>query len=478
MSSLIQVGARLLDVVESRTGLVSKTKKIMEHPAPRESKWAYVFGSATLFSFILQIVTGVMLATMYVPSTDKAFDSLAYIQNTALLGHVVRGLHYFGASAMFLFIGVHMLRVFLYASYKFPREVNWLTGVLLLMLTLTMGFTGQLMRWDQNAVWSVNIAAKQAARVPVIGHLLSNLVYGGDHLSGLTLTRFFDFHVFIVPGLMIALIGVHLYLVLYNGISEPPKAGVPVNPKTYKRQYEDLMKKDGVPFWPDAAWRDALFGSLVIAACVALAATVGAPKLVYPADPSVIHADPRPDWYLLWYFAVLALSPHSIESYIMFLAPLVIFGSMLALPFFFNKGERSLSRRPWAVAWVVIVVVGVLGLWREGAVAPWSPRFQSPPLPNSLPPTASVDAIHGQVLFHDKGCEYCHTINKLGGIRGPNLSDVANRLTKQDMVWRILNGGKNMPSFGGILHPDEVAQLVAYLQTRRLRPGPYVNETK
>lgn len=478
MASLVTLGARLLDRLEDRTGLVSKTKKIMEHPAPKESKWAYVFGSATLFSFILQVVTGVMLATMYVPSTDRAFDSLAYIQDAALFGHIVRGMHYFGASAMFLFIGVHMLRVFLYASYKYPREVNWFTGVMLLILTLVMGFTGQLMRWDQNAVWSVNIAAKQASRVPILGHFFSNLVYGGDHLSGLTLTRFFDFHVFIVPGLMIALIGVHLYLVLYNGISEPPRAGVPVDPATYKQQYKELMKKEGVPFWPDAAWRDALFGSLVIAACVALAATVGAPKLVYPSDPSVIHANPRPDWYLLWYFAVLALSPHSIESYIMFLAPLVIFASMFALPILFNKGERSPSRRPWAVAWIVIVVVGVLGLWREGAIAPWSPRFQSPPLPNSLPENASSAARQGQVLFHDKGCEYCHTINGFGGIRGPDLSDVANHITRDDMVWRILNGGKNMPAFGGILHPDELNDLVAYLDTRRIRPGPFVNPPK
>jgi ubiquinol-cytochrome c reductase cytochrome b subunit len=415
---------------------------------------------------------------MYVPSTDKAFASLAYIQDQAWLGHLVRGMHYFGASAMFLFIGVHMLRVFLYASYKYPREVNWTTGVMLLILTLAMGFTGQLMRWDQNAIWSVNIAAKQAARVPFIGRLLSNAVYGGDHLSGLTLTRFFDFHVFLIPAAMIGLIGLHLYLVLYNGISEPPKAGAPVNPKLYKAQYKELLQKEGVPFWPDAAWRDALFGSLVIAACIALAATIGAPKLVYPADPSVIHADPRPDWYLLWYFAVLALSPHSLESYITFLAPLIIFASMFALPFLFNRGERSMSRRPWAVAWVVIVVIGVLGLWREGAIAPWSPRFQSPPLPNSLPATASADAFHGQVLFHAKGCEYCHTINGLGGIRGPNLSNVANQLSQQQMVWRILNGGRNMPAFGGILAPDEVTQLVAYLQTRRLRPGPYLNQAR
>ncbi|MGH9511835.1 MAG: cytochrome b N-terminal domain-containing protein [Terriglobales bacterium] len=456
---------------ESRTGLIAKIKPMLEHPVPKESKWAYVFGSATLFSFVLQAVTGVVLATMYVPSTSSALDSLNHIQNDALFGHIVRGMHYFGASAMFLFIGIHMLRAFLYASYKYPREVNWISGVLLLMLTITMGFTGQLMRWDQNAIWSVNIAAKQAARFPIIGGLMSRLIYGGDHLSGLTLTRFFDLHVFVIPATMIAIIGLHLYLVLYNGISEPPKAGAPVNPATYKAQYKQLLDKEGVPFWPDAAWRDALFGSLVIAACVALAATVGAPKIVAPADPSVLQASPRPDWYLLWYFAVLAFSPHALESYIIILAPLLIFGSMLLVPIF-NRGERSPSRRPWAVAWIVIVFLGVLGLWREGKIAPWSPRFDSPPLPNSLPATASSAAMHGQVLFHDKGCEFCHTVNGLGGLRGPNLSDVGNRLTEQEMILRILNGGHNMPAFAGILHPDQVTALVAYLKTRKLHPGP------
>jgi ubiquinol-cytochrome c reductase cytochrome b subunit len=456
---------------EDRTGLIAKMKPLMEHPVPKTSKWAYVFGSATLFSFLLQIGTGVILASMYVPSTDNAFQSLSYIQNAALFGRFLRGLHYFGASAMFMFIGIHMLRVFLYASYKYPREVNWISGVILLMLTLGMGFTGQLMRWDQDAVWSVNIAAKQAARLPLIGDWMSRFVYGGDHLSGITLTRFFDMHVFLIPAAMLALIGLHLYLVLYNGISEPPKAGVPVDPRTYKKQCQELLDKEGVPFWPDAAWRDALFGSLVIACCVTLAATFGAPQLVPPADPSVLQANPRPDWYLLWYFAVLALSPHQLESYIMFLAPLLIFGSMLALPFFFNRGERSATRRPWAVAWVMIVCIGVLGFWREGVVAPWSPRFQSPPLPNSLAASASMAAAHGQILFHDKGCEFCHTINALGGLRGPNLSNVADRLTDQDMIIRILNGGQNMPAFGGILHPGEVNDLVAYLQTRRLHLG-------
>lgn len=275
-----------------------------------------------------------------------------------------------------------------------------------------------------------------------------------------------------------ALIGLHLYLVLYNGISEPPKAGAPVDPATYKKQYKQLLDKEGVPFWPDAAWRDALFGAVVISVCVALAATIDAPKFVPPADPNVLQAGPRPGWYLLWYFAVLALSPHSLESYIIFLAPLIVFGSMLVLPLIFNRGERSPRRRPWPVAWVIIVCIGVMGLLREGKIAPRPPRFESPPRPNSLPATASTAAFHGQVLFHDKVCEYCHEINGLGGIRGPDLSNVGNRLTEQDMIIRILNGEKNMPAFATILHPDQVSDLVAYLKIRKTRPEPDISQTR
>jgi ubiquinol-cytochrome c reductase cytochrome b subunit len=342
------------------------------------------------------------------------------------------------------------------------------------MFTLGMGLTGQLLRWDQTAIWSVNIAARQAVRVPFIGKYLEEFVYAGDRLNGMTLNHFFDLHVFIIPGLMFAFIGVHLYLVLYNGISEPPVEGVPVHPKTYRHQYTELVKKDGVPFWPDAAWRDALFGSLVIAGIVTLGFVFGPPHLAPPPNPTLLHAEPRPDWYLLWYFAILAMSPHQLESGIMILAPAAIFGAMIALPFFFNSGERSLKRRPWAVGWVIIVVVGVCTLWYEGKISPWSPRFDAPPLPASMTAELSPSAQQGAVLFHDKRCESCHMINGYGGLRGPNLTHVADRMTDAQMEWRILNGGHNMPSFASILKPQEVDDLLSFLHTRGIAPASQV----
>jgi ubiquinol-cytochrome c reductase cytochrome b subunit len=335
-----------------------------------------------------------------------------------------------------------------------------------------MGFTGQLMRWDQNAIWSVNIAARQAARVPWIGERLEHFVYAGDHLGGATLTRFYDLHVFVLPAAILLVVALHLFLVLHNGISEPPKAGNPVDPKTYRAQYQQLLDREGVPFWPDAAWRDALFGSLMIATVVALAFSIGAPELSKPPDPTLLDAYPRPDWDLLWYFAVLALSPHKLENYIIILGPLLIFGSMFALPFFFNRGERSMARRPWALGWVIIITVGVLSLWHEGQVAPWSPHFGAQPLPASDYSGVSSAAQHGAVLFHDKGCEYCHRIEDHGGLRGPDLTNVGNRLTTQQMKIRILTGGTNMPAFAGILKSNQLDDLVAFLESRRTHPGP------
>ena len=208
----------------------------------------------------------------------------------------------------------------------------------------------------------------------------------------------------------------------------------------------------------------------MVAGIVTLGFVYGPPHLAPPPNPTLLDASPRPDWYLLWYFAILAMSPHQLESGIMILAPAAVFGSMFALPFFFNSGERSLKRRPWAVAWVTIVIVGVCTLWYEGKVSPWSPRFDAPPLPASFTASLSPSAQHGAVLFHEKRCESCHMVQGYGGLRGPNLTRVADHMNTQEMEWRILNGGHNMPAFAGILKPEETNDLLSFLQIRNISP--------
>lgn len=231
------------DWIEDRTGLISLTNEALEHPVPSDAKWLYVFGSATLVCFLLQVVTGIGLALMYQPSSSTAYDSLLYIQNKAVLGNWLRGIHYYGASGMILLMGIHMIRVYLMAAYKYPREVSWISGVFLLLLTIMMGFTGQLLRWDDNGVWSAVVAAEQMGRIPLIGTAIADFMLGGETIGGQTLSRFFSFHVFLVPAFLFIFVALHVFLVFKNGISEPPKPGQLVDPKTYKKWYHDLLKK-------------------------------------------------------------------------------------------------------------------------------------------------------------------------------------------------------------------------------------------
>lgn len=451
---------------EDRTGVVGLVKPALEHPVPPTTGWDYALGSTVLVTFIVQVVTGIALSTSYVSSTQDAYKSLQFISNQALFGNFLRGLHYWGASAMVLFIGLHLIQTFIIGSYKFPREMNWLTGAGLLLFTLAMAFTGQLLRWDQTAFWSVIVAAEQAGRTPILGPQIARFLLAGDTVGGATLTRFFAFHVFFIPAIIFLFLGSHLLLVLRNGISEPPKIGRVVDPRTYRDWYHKMLEKHGVPFWPDAAWRDVVVGVAVLVGIVVLALVFGPPQLGAPPDPTNLQAYPRPDWYLLWYFSVLALIPPSTEPIVIIFGPLLFGVLLVLLPFFANKGERHPLRRPWAIGIVLLAVLIISTLWIAGETSPWSPLLTAQPLSSQVVGSTNETITTGAKLFNSKGCQYCHAISGSGGARGPSLTEVGSRLNEQQITIRILNGGNNMPAYGSILKPEEVNALVAFLKSR------------
>lgn len=185
--------------------------------------WLYTLGSATLFVAVNQIVTGILLTIHYVPSPDQAYDSVQYITTQVPAGWLIRGLHHWGASAMVVLTVLHMLRVILYGAYKFPREMTWFTGVLLLLIVIAFGFTGYLLPWDQKAFWATTVGTRITGTPPIIGDAVLRIVRGGEELSAVTLARFFGIHVWVLPAALLLLLGIHLYLVIRIGISATPQ---------------------------------------------------------------------------------------------------------------------------------------------------------------------------------------------------------------------------------------------------------------
>jgi len=456
----------LLLWLEDRTGLWALIGPSLTHLAPRDAKWWYVFGSATLLAFILQVVTGVGLMFAYVPSAGEAYQSLVFINNVAPLGHFLRGMHYFGASAMIVLVGIHIGQVFLHGSYKFPREMNWVSGMVLLVLTIGMGFTGQLLRWDSNAVWSIVVGAEQAGRSPMIGQWMAHFVLAGDNINGATLGRFFALHVFILPALIFAGVGLHLLLVMKHGIAEMPKVGQPVEPETYRKDYHDRLEATGIPFW-QMAWRDSVFGLFVILAIVFCALVFNPPPVDVPPDPSILETDPAPDFYLKWYLAVLALANSNMEDYIILGAPLIIGIMLFSIPFLSNKGERAPSRRPWAVISLCAACLFVGAFWVAGIEQNWTPNFHPKPIPDDVIGATEGPVYRGAQVFQAKACINCHQVEGDGGKRGPDLTYVGNRLSRDEMVIRINNGGINMPAFAGNITNQQLDDVVAFLQSRK-----------
>src|ERR1700694_2781388 len=229
-----------------RLQLGESIRETAAHPVPRETaSWFYVFGSAALTCFMLQIVTGILLALIYVPSAGEAWNSLQTLNHGIALGWFIRALHGWGSNFMVAIVLIHMVQVLLFGAYKFPRELTWILGIFLLLMTLGMAFTGQVLRFDQDAYWGLGIGASIASRVPIVGPAVVKLMLGGPIIAGATLSRFFTLHVFVIPGLLMLFVSVHLLMVVKLGINEWPMPGRVVKKATYENEYRELIEKDG-----------------------------------------------------------------------------------------------------------------------------------------------------------------------------------------------------------------------------------------
>jgi ubiquinol-cytochrome c reductase cytochrome b subunit len=454
---------------DQRLQLGKPMMETLAHPVPRETaSWFYVFGSAALTVFALQVVTGILLAILYVPSAAEAWNSLQNLNHQVTAGWFIRALHGWGSNFMLAIVLIHMVQVFLFGAYKFPRELTWIVGVLLLLVTLGMAFTGQVLRFDQDAYWGLGIGASIASRVPFIGPAIVNLLLGGPIIGGATLSRFFALHVFVVPGLLIAFVGLHLLLVLKLGINEWPMPGRIVRRATYLQEYHQLTRQDGIPFVPAAVWKDIIFSGLVLLSVAVCAVVLGPFGPSGQPDPTIIQTAPHPDYFFLWLYALLSYLPPASETPILLIAPAIGLAVLIALPFLAGEGEKSWKRRPIAVLTVLLAAVALGSLTHLGGYTPWSPvmdAWSADPIPDGYLKGRTALERHGALVLQVKQCRNCHSLEGTGGLRGPALDGVAVRLTQDQLIRQVVQGGGNMPAYGNNLSPAETTALVAFLET-------------
>ena len=436
---------RLWQWLDERAGLASLTDAFLERKVPRRVGWLHTLGSATLFLLALQVVTGVALSLYYVPTPDHAYESLKYITQTVPFGAFLRGLHRWGASLIVVVAVLHMVRVFFMGAYKYPRELTWAIGILLLGVILGLGFTGYLLPWDNRAYWATVVGTSIVESWPVIGGFAARILRVGTDVGIRTLIRFYNLHTFVLPAFLGWLTLAHLYLVLQQGIAAPPAAeGRRVSRSTLRapdfreayRQEVEEKQRTGIPFY-EALWKDGVVALVLftLLAVMALLLEIPTEKV---ADPSDVNYLPRPEWYflflyeLLWYFK----GPWMVVG--TFVIPAALFLALLLVPWLDRRPERHPLRRPLASSVKVAVA-------------------------------ATPEA--GKRLYEAQGCSACHAIRGQGGAAGPDLSRVGRT---RDAAWlarftrdpEAVKPGSPMPPYKD-LSEAELQAIAAYLAVLR-----------
>ncbi len=344
----------MLTWLDQRTGVVTATKGFLTEDVPGGASYWYAFGSATVFAMMLQIATGIFLCFYYAPSTATAWESTKFLIEKVPAGHLVLSLHYWGASAMIAFMAMHLLQVLLWGAYKKPRELQWIVGVLLFIITLVLGLTGYLLPWDLNALLASRVAINISGNAPILGPAVLNFLQDGNGIGTLTINRFFGIHVWLMPALLVGLVGMHLAIFRWNGPAGPP--------------IDEAPKLKPGRFWPDQLFMDTVLSFAMFVIIVALAVFSPAP-LDDKADLNNAQFVPYPAWYFLALYALLDVvgnfPPAVVQIATLFatiVGPTLLIVLLLVLPFVDKNPSRRLSRRPWVLGITALVLVGAIGL--------------------------------------------------------------------------------------------------------------------
>jgi quinol-cytochrome oxidoreductase complex cytochrome b subunit len=391
--------------------------EIMREPIPGGARFSYVLGSATLYLCVLQVVTGVWQMFYYAPTVDHAYASVSYLRLYVPFGWLMHGLHYWGAQAFIVVMGLHVIRVFVWGAYKKPRELTWLVGVLLLVIGATLVFTGALLPWDMLGYWASDVGTSMAGTVPWVGEFFRAMLRGGATMGQLTLSRFFTLHVMILPAVLALLIVIHIVAFRQKG-----SAG-PWNPE---------RRRSSGPFWPDQVFKDLLVIVGMTIILVGLSAFLPAP-FTGEADPLNSTHIPKPEWNFLFLYEAVKLFEGSWEPLGTIGLPTVLLLLLLSLPFIDRQPERTPWKRPVAMVGGFVFLAGVMVLTVLGGQGPdnaasgtavVSAGSASQPGAEAAP-NAQIEL--GKRLFATAGCVACHAINGQGGTMGPDLAGEAQK---------------------------------------------------
>jgi ubiquinol-cytochrome c reductase cytochrome b subunit len=410
----------MLNWLEDRIRLKTVWRHFLEERLPDRIGWPHVLGSVLVALIAFQFLTGLLLSFVYSASPDGAHASVRHISQQMRGGSWLRSLHYWGASFLVVIAGLHLIRTFVYAAYRRPRELTWIAGVLLFFCILAFGQTGYLLPWDQRAYWGTTVTLQIVRTVPLAGPALAQLLRGGDSVGAQTLSRFYSFHVVILPVFTILLVGFHLALIRRYGITQP-----------WSRTDAESVRR--IPFYPYQMAKDAAAVLIVLSILIWMASQLHAP-LDSPADPSDTTFVPRPDWYFLFLFQMLRYFEGKWEVVGTFLIPSGLSVLLLCLPFLDRNPRRELRRRPIALVGMIFGLA--LFGWLTYAAIQETPQQPAVRPTGMMPPRSERikrPAEVGGVYLLKSYCFECHSMTQLGS--RPDLQTLAKNRFPSGGAW-------------------------------------------